>query len=137
MTQSANWQLQQAIYDALINNADLLTLLGGGKIYDLVPRHTKPPYITLGITRQQDWSTSTESGHEHLFTLHIWASNQGRKQADEIQAKAEAVIEAAPLSMTDHILVNLVYQFSQIRRDPDGETMHGITRYRVTTEPLV
>ena len=137
MPQSANWQLQEAIYNALLADAGLINLLGGPKVYDLVPRQTKPPYITIGITEVTDWSTTTEEGREHLLTLHSWTVNQGRKQADEIETTIISVIKAASLLMPDHLLVNLAYEQSEIRRDPDGETLHGIIRYRVVTEPII
>ena len=43
------------------------------------------PYITIGMTQERDWSTSTEEGCEHVVTLHCWTENNGRRQlADEI-----------------------------------------------------
>ncbi len=137
MIQSASGQLQEAIYVALTQTTGLTTLLGGTKIYDFVPRHTKPPYITIGITQEFDWSTSTEEGREHIITLHTWTLNQGRREADEIQQTIEGIMAAASLTMTNHLMVNLAFEFSEIRRDPDGETLHGILRYRVTTEPIL
>ena len=35
----------------------------------------------------------------------------------------------------DHHLVNLRHEFSEARLDPDGDTFHGIVRYRAVTEP--
>jgi hypothetical protein len=40
-----------------------------------------------------------------------------------------------PLTLVDHDLVNLRHEFSEARPDPDGDTYHGIVRYRAVTEP--
>ena len=37
--------------------------------------------------------------------------------------------------LPDHHLVNLRHELSEARLDPDGDTFHGIVRYRAVTEP--
>jgi hypothetical protein len=39
------------------------------------------------------------------------------------------------LSLAGHRLVNLRHELSEARREPDGDTTHGIVRYRAVTEP--
>lgn len=136
MSQSANWELQEAIYAILISNTALTTALGGPKIYDYTPRRTKPPYITIGMSLIKDWSTSTEGGDEHIVTMHSWTDNRGRKQTDKILELTKLALANASMTMSNHKLVNMAYQFSEIRRDPDAESLHGIIRYRFVTEPI-
>ena len=135
MPTTASQELHQAIYQALIADTALTTLLGSAKIYDHVPQRTKPPYITIGMTLEREWDTSTEEGREHIITLHSWTENKGRKLAQDIIIAIEQVIRTTPLNLTNHVLVNKVFEFNEVRRDPDGETIHGITRYRMVTEP--
>lgn len=135
MTENANWELQQSIYQTLSSDTALSALLGGAKIYDYVPQRTRPPYITIGMSMEQDWSTSTENGREHIITLHSWTENRGQKQARQIITEIQKIMTQASLSMTGHNLINLVFEFNELRRDPDGETLHGLTRYRIKTEP--
>lgn len=136
MPHTAKLELQQALYQALASDVSLTNQLGGAKIYDHVPQRTNLPYVTIGMTLEQEWNTSTEEGREHVITFHSWTENKGRKQALEILALIEQAIEAASLLMINHVLVNKVFEFNEVRRDPDGETIHGITRYRMKTEPL-
>lgn len=135
MPTTAKLELQQALYQVLSADADLTNLLGGAKIFDHVPQRTNPPYITIGMTLEREWNTSTEEGREHIITLHSWTENRGRKLAQEIIIAIEQAIRSASFIMTNHSLVNQVFEFNEIRRDPDGETIHGITRYRMVTEP--
>ncbi|MGE0627337.1 MAG: DUF3168 domain-containing protein [Hyphomicrobiaceae bacterium] len=132
---SAAWSLQAAIYSALTGNAELAGLLGGAHIYDDVPRGASFPYITFGLTSERDWSTATETGSEHVVTLHVWSRAAGRSEVDGIFTVLRDALHDADLSLVGHRLVNLRQEFSDARREPDGETLHGIVRLRAVTEP--
>ena len=58
----------------------LAGLLGGAKIYDYAPALVGFPYITFGRSSVFDWSTGTESGTEHILTLHVWSKAHGKKE---------------------------------------------------------
>ena len=131
---SASFALQAAIFSKLTGDAPVLAALGGPRIYDEVPTRAEFPYLTFGQSTERDWSTGTDLGHEHVFTLHVWSRARGRKEADIVLAAAEAALHDQALSLTGHRLVNLRHEFSDARREPDGETYHGIARYRAVTE---
>ena len=73
----------------------------------------------------RDWSTGTEDGAEHNFTLPVWSRSGGKKQVLEILEAIRAVLHDQPLLLADHHLVNLRHEFSEARLDPDGDTFHG------------
>lgn len=131
---SAGLELQKAINQALRQDVALLALLGGAKVHDDVPQRTEFPYVTFGQSIVRDWATSTEPGHEHVVTLHVWSRAAGRKQSYEIMAAIEDALHDRALTLAGHRLVNLRHEFSDARRDPDGETYHGVVRYRAVTE---
>jgi hypothetical protein len=131
----ASWALQRSIYQALTNSPDVTTLLGGVRIYDHAPQGVAYPFITLGQSVIRDWSTGTEDGGEHNLTLHVWTRSGGKKEVHEIIEAIRAVLHDQPLMLEDHYLVNLRHEFSEARLDPDGDTFHGIVRYRAVTEP--
>jgi hypothetical protein len=132
---SASWALQQAIFAGLTADAALTALLGGQRVYDDVPERAEFPYVTFAVTSERDWSTGSEEGSEHSLTLHVWSRAGGRREAHEIMGALREALHDAALALTDHRLVNLRHEFSEARRDADGETYHGITRYRAVTEP--
>lgn len=136
MSGSASWSLQQGIYQALAGNPEVTGLLGGANIYDDVPQSASFPYLTFGQTTERDWSTGTEDGSEHTVTLHVWSRAGGKKETYEIIETIRDALNAAPVTVADHALVNLHHEFSEARHDEDGETYHGIVRYRAITEPL-
>jgi Protein of unknown function (DUF3168) len=137
MAEVASWALQRGVYQALAGSIDLTTLLGGVRVYDHAPQSAPYPFITLGQSAVRDWSTGTEYGAEHNLTLHVWSRSGGKQQVLKILEAIRAVLHDQPLALADHHLVNLRHEFSEARLDPDGDTFHGVVRYRAVTEPAV
>jgi uncharacterized protein DUF3168 len=133
---SAGWDLQKAVYAALAADATLTTLLGGDNIHDAAPQGVPFPYVVIDQMQVRDWSTGTESGAEHMLTLHVWSRHAGKREAYEIADAVRAVLDTAFLTLDDHRLINLRHQYSEQKRDEDGETHHGVLRFRAVTEPL-
>ena len=131
----ANWALQKAMHARLTADPAVASLLGGPRVYDDVPRGAAFPYLTFGLSSARDWSTGGEVGSEHIVTLHVWSRAAGRRETHEIMGAARAALHDAALALDGHRLVNLRHEFSEARRDPDGDTTHGIARFRAVTEP--
>ncbi len=100
-----------------------------------MPREAEPPYLTFGQSTVRDWSTGTEDGSEHILTLHVWSRAAGERETHEIMNAVRAALHDAAIAVDGHHLVNLRHEFSDALRDPDGETYHGVVRYRAVTEP--
>jgi hypothetical protein len=128
--------LRAAIRGALSADAPLVTLLGGGKIYDEPPRDAAFPYVTLGDGSFADNSTSTEPGEEHTLSLHVWSRHGGHSEAHEIAGAVLAALVDAPIALDGHHLANLRFVLADVRREPDGRTYRGIVRLRAVTEPI-
>lgn len=131
---SAGLELQAAIYQKLRSDAVLTALLGGAKVFDDVPQQTTFPYITFGQSLMRDWSTGSEDGNEHVVTLHVWSRAAGKKKVHEIMSTIEGLLHDRPLLLSGFRLINFRHEFSDARRDNDGETYHGTVRYRAVTE---
>jgi hypothetical protein len=127
-------ELQKAVFAALANDVALLGALGGAKIYDDAPAHAGFPYITFGLTSVYDWSTSTETGTEQLFTLHVWSKAHGKAEALKIMEAARAVLDDAALTLDGHHLVSLRFDFADVRFEDDLIVYHGLLRFRALTE---
>jgi len=132
---SASAALRAAIHDALSADGALNALLGGPKIYDEVPREAGFPYVTLGEARVSDFSTGTEPGEEHQVTLHAWSRQGGQREAHLISGALLQALDDAPLTLSEHRLVNLRFAVADVRREADGRTYHALVRFRAMTEP--
>ncbi|MBS0536879.1 MAG: DUF3168 domain-containing protein [Proteobacteria bacterium] len=135
MTTPAAAALRAAVHDALAADVALTGALGGPKIYDEPPRAAAFPYVTLGEARMADYSTGDASGQEHILTLHAWSRQGGHKEAHVIAGALLQALDDAPLSLTDHRLVNLRFAVADVRREADGKTYHALVRFRAVTEP--
>lgn len=131
---TASWALQRAIHQTLTSDADLTSLLGGADVYDHVPRGTAFPYVTFAQTTETDWSTGSCAGNEHLLTLHIWSQARGRRELQRIIARIRTLLHDADLTLSGFRLINMRHDFSETRREPDGDTLRGLIRFRAVTE---
>ncbi len=135
MSTAASAALRAAVHDALAADAALSALLGGPKIYDEPPRTAAFPYVTLGEARISDYSTGDGPGKEHQLTLHAWSRQGGHAQAHMIAGALLQALDDAPLTLTDHTLVNFRFAVADVRREADGRTYHALVRFRAVTEP--
>ncbi|MFO1169356.1 MAG: DUF3168 domain-containing protein [Hyphomicrobiaceae bacterium] len=136
MPLSPEWSLQKAVFAALAADAPLTGLIGASRIHDDAPQQAAFPYLTLGQSTARDWSTATDDGAEHVLTIHVWSRAAGKKEAHAIMRAVRQTLHDQPLTLEDHRLVNLRHELSEATRDTDGETVHGIVRFRAVTEPL-
>jgi hypothetical protein len=134
MTMSSALELQKAIFAVLADDSSLSGLLGGPKIYDLAPPAAHFPYVTFGRTSVHDWSTGTEIGTEHIFTIHVWSKGRGKAEALAIMAAISQRLAGSSLDLAGHRLVNLQLEYSEVRHDDDLALHHGLLRYRATVE---
>jgi hypothetical protein len=133
---SSGLALQRAIFAKLSSDAALIGALGAPRIYDDVPPRAEFPFLTFGQSTERDWSTGTDTGNEHLVTLHVWSRARGRGEAETAIAAAREALHDQALTLDGHRLINLRHEFSEARRDSDGETFHGIVRFRAVTEEM-
>lgn len=124
--------LQRSLFETLLGAPELTSLLGGPHIYNTPPKAGSLPCITLGQTVNLDWSTGAEAGRD--VTLHVWTSAASATEVHEIILALRALLDDRPLTIEEP--ANLRHDFTQVRIDPDGETLHGIVRYRAETEPV-
>jgi hypothetical protein len=131
----ASFELQTALFALLAADGPLTALLGGPAIHDRAPPDAAFPYVTFGPAGGDDFSTQTGAGLEHRVVLDIWSRDNGR---GEVLAIAEAIgtaIAGATVALPGHALVDLLHVATDIGLDEDGETFHGVLRYRAVTEP--
>lgn len=120
--------LQQAIFGALNVSAITSTLSCG--VYDDVPQSATYPYIALGEETVIDFSTKDTHGNEITINIHVWSQYKGSKETKQIMDKIHDLLHNINLTVTGHNLINLRFEFSDIMRDPDGITRHGVMRFR-------
>ena len=132
---SAAIELQKAVLTALSADAALGILMGEVRIHDHAPADVVFPYLTFGRTTVHDWSTDTEIGSEHIFTIHAWSKVKGKGEVLALAATVKSVLADADLELDGHLLINLRFEFEDVRYNDDLSVYHAMVRFRAVTEP--
>lgn len=127
-----------ALYGALTGNSPLMALIKG--VYDHVPQPGDPgeaaefPYIALGDFTFIPWDTDTETGAEATATFHTWSRYKGRAEVAKIHDALYAALHRAELTVAGFKLIGCEFEYAEVLVEPDGETRHGVQRYRLVLD---
>ncbi len=122
-------QLQKTIFDSLSGDNNLTSTLGA-TVYDYVPDSSAFPYVKLGEETAIDNGTKSLQGNEHTLVIHSFSRYRGSKQIKEIMSRIYALLHESSLSVSGASLVNLRFEFSDVIKENDGLTSHGLQRFR-------
>ena len=82
--------------------------------------------MSIGQFTLQSTIYSTLNGDSNLTST----LDTGAKETKNIMDRIHDLLHDSSLSVTGFNLVNLRFEFSDILRDPDGVTRHGVMRFR-------
>jgi hypothetical protein len=126
---------QQIVFDRLNGN------LGAGvSLFDTAPflpegaPSTTFPYVVMGNDTSAAWDNDTFVGADVTVTLHFWSRSNGFKEVKTIMQAAYVRLHRAPLTKAGYNIVDCLWTFSDAMDDPDGQTKHGVQRYRLTIQ---
>jgi|TARA_S200002703_G_C3664964_1_gene204171 hypothetical protein len=120
--------LQKTVFDALDGDGTLQSLVTD--VFDFVPENTAFPYVKIGEETAVDNGTKTLQGNEHTLVIHTFSRYRGSKEAKEIMSRIYALLHESSLTVSGASLVNLRFEFSDIIKENDGLTTHGLQRFR-------
>jgi len=121
-------ELQKSIFNALDGDSTLQNLVTD--VYDFVPENTAFPYVKVGEETSLDNGTKTLQGNEHTLVIHTFSRYRGSKEVKEIMSRIYTLLHESSLSVTGASLVNLRFEFSDVIKENDGFTSHGLQRFR-------
>ncbi|HEV7285301.1 MAG TPA: DUF3168 domain-containing protein, partial [Kaistia sp.] len=113
---TAALELQVAIVASLLADSDLAALVDD-RIHDGAPRGLAFPSVTLGETRQADWSSDGEAGGEVSLTLHVWSRAIGKREAWATLGRLMRLLHDAPLVLDGPSLVLVRVTYAEVRLD--------------------
>ncbi|ADO43118.1 DUF3168 domain-containing protein [Ketogulonicigenium vulgare] len=126
-------ELQDAIEAAVRADAALMAIIAG--IYDRVP--DRPWGAANGYISFGPWdSVSQEGGCQAIedvsLQLDAWSNRTGRAHCEEIMQRLRRIM--GQVQTDRHPIVARGDPFSQVLRDPNGLTLHGVLRYEFQME---
>jgi len=122
-------ELQKSIFDTLSGDSTI-TSTYGANVYDYIPDNTSFPYVKLGEETSVDNGTKTLQGNEHTLVIHTFSQYRGSKEVKNIMSRIYALLHESSLSVSGASLVNLRFEFSDVIKENDGLTTHGLQRFR-------
>ena len=125
-----SFELQKTIFTTL-NGDNTITSTFSATVHDHVPQGTSFPYIVIGEETMTDESSAkTLDFNNFTLTIHIFSRNRGRKEAKQIMARIYELIHNQNLSVTGANHINTRFEFSDVIKENDGLTYHGVQRFR-------
>ena len=125
-----SFELQKTIFTTL-NSDNTITSTFSATVHDHVPQGTSFPYIVIGEETMTDESSAkTLDFNNFTLTIHIFSRNRGRKEAKQIMARIYELLHNQNLSVTGADHINTRFEFSDVIKENDGLTYHGVQRFR-------
>ena len=125
-----SFELEETIFTTL-NGDNTITSTFSATVHDHVPQGTSFPYIVIGEETMTDESSAkTLDFNNFTLTIHIFSRNRGRKEAKQIMARIYELLHNQNLSVTGANHINTRFEFSDVIKENDGLTYHGVQRFR-------
>ncbi len=126
---TGQFALQSAIYTKLNSDSNLTSTLGAA-VYDEVIEGSSYPFVQIGEDTVSEFGTVDLDGGEFTLNIHVWSQYTGAKECKNIIDRIHDLLHNTSISVSGFNLVNIRFEFSDILRDPDGITRHGVMRFR-------
>lgn len=124
---------QQIVFDALDGVISCSVYDDPPSLPEGMPR-SGFPYVVIGDDTSIAWDTDDTLGKELTQTVHVWSRTAGFKQTKDIMGEVYDALHRATISKTGYNVIDCLCEFSEAMRDPDGETRHGVMRFRLTMQ---
>ena len=117
-------EIQTAIYERL--SAELTY-----PVFDHVPQKTTYPYVNIGEDTVNQDDTQTYTGMSGTLNIHTWSQKRGRTEIKNMMKDIYVALHRWPVTLSDGNCWELIFDFADSIMDSDGETRHGIQRFKI------
>lgn len=133
---SVSFELQKAIYDALVADAAVGALVAD-RIFDGAPAQHQFPCITFGPMDNFNDDLVGVDARTETVQLDVWSRDQGRmRPCKEICDAVKDALHLADLSLVQHALIRIRIEGIRVFRDADGVTAHGVVTVLADLEEI-
>lgn len=123
---SVSAELQQLIYDTLVADAAVGSLIGD-RIYDGAPSGREFPCITFGPTDSVPDYMECITARTETVQLDVWSRDQGRmRPCKEIMDAVKDALHLVDIELAVNALVVIRVVGQRVFMDRDGITAHGV-----------
>lgn len=130
---SASDELQAAIFARLQADPAIQNLVDG-RVFDRVPADAPMPYVQFSKTGSSRDRISCVKSWTIYPDIDVWSSDVGFAEAKSVMAAVAECIDGATLVLETMRLVMIIEYKSDVFRDADGLTSHGIVTFKAIVE---
>jgi hypothetical protein len=131
------WPLAVALVAAIEADGPTSALLASPGVFNTsVPKNSALPYAVIGFAQESGDSVFGAYGTSASQQIDIWGRNAtelGNREVLGIYDALYALLHEQPLAMTGFRYVIGTLSLIALMPDPDGETLHCISRYQITS----
>ena len=129
VTGNRNDEYTKNIRNALLDDPQLMRLLGGTRVFEDIESHPAAPHIAIGQSDVLDWTGCRNIAGERTVSLQVWPRTCDKLRAQEFIDCAHRALEVAGL-INGNTPIQLRPEYSGSRSVPESREYHGILRYR-------
>lgn len=115
--------------------AALAGIAGVTGVFDGPPPDAIAPYLVIGSDIVTDWSTKTETGHEHRLSVSVWDAGPGAARAKALMGAVETRLAALAGSRDGHVIGSTRLLRTLVLTDAEGWSQ-GIVEFRIRSLAL-
>ncbi|MDR7147053.1 DUF3168 domain-containing protein [Rhizobium sp. BE258] len=132
---TAELALQKALYDRLLSETGVTSLVPATNIRDRSQRPVINPSIIIGEMTARDDGDAISRNRVHVYAdLHVWKKEEGTTGVKAVGGAIRAAVKRGRLLLDAGFhCVDAFVSGVRVLRDPDGETAHAV----VTVEAIV
>ncbi len=136
MTTDSLFKTQAALYSKLTGATAVTELLAGGaeSVMDEVPADSSFPYIVIGEISAKTLDTQGHRGRDVTATIHSYSRGRGMKEIKDIMSAIFESLHDGTLAVAGQTIILCQETSADAFIDGDGETRHGIQKFRIITE---
>jgi hypothetical protein len=123
---------QSLVYGTLNGNLTSCSVFDSAPFLPEGKPNTTFPYCVIGSDTVTPWDTDDIRGAEITITLHFWSRANSMKQVKALMDQAYGLLNRATLAKAGYSIIDCLFEFGEAMDDPDGQTKHGVQRYRLT-----
>lgn len=134
-----SYEVVRACIDRLRATSQLAAL-GVTSVYDPPPQGNAitSPYLSLGMSTVERDDATCIGAQEVYFDFDVWSWGAGAAGSSVLARRIANVVATAlhdmSLTLTDNRLVNIEHRSTEIFREADGLTNHGVVRFWASVE---
>lgn len=120
--------LQKFVFEKLSEDLDVAYVVGT-RIYDRAKPNATFPFITFGPTSIDLVQDDCLVGRTETLQIDVWSTDQaGMRQAKQICDLVIKALNGIEGELEDGYATDIRVVLTQVIRDPDGITSHGIVQ---------